>query len=443
MNRAYVVWIVSALAFGSLAGCRDETSDASDSGPEDGGGLDAGDGGGMDAGDAGPMGDDTFATATTLTLGPDTTNAAIEVAGDVDFYKFTGTENQWLELNAQSLSQTTPKLDLVITLYDASMTKLATGRNDDSESAHVITHLAATGVYYVKVEDESTFAGSTPLGDSTYTYSLAVGIVPGSSSSHLIENQVGTSAGNAQALALASNSPESEHGFVFGTFASATNVDSFSFTISGNYAATPFYVVLFAPGVDGNGSTASPAKVEITSTNGATVVVSKATGLSNASVAALLPGNYLVRVTAPATLGANPFYAIAVGTMLDGTLWEESNSTNGSVVTAENAPQDGAFFGFLPAADVDNYKIDAIDGQNLIVQCISALDGSGVQGLRVGIYATSNPASELANASETPPDFLQLEYPVTADGTYAVQITKTGQNAGVTGDWYQCFIAVQ
>ena len=87
--------------------------------------------------------------------------------------------------------------------------------------------------------------------------------------------------------------------------------------------------------------------------------------------------------------------------------------------------------------DVDYYSFDTTAGQVIGVVCRSARGGSGVTGLTVSLRDGAD--AELAMDVETATDnAVIMDYAPSAAGTFYLRLSKTGQDATVTGDWVRC-----
>ncbi len=457
-NLAILASIVLAI------GCDNGGGGGTDAGMGDGGGTGGDAGMGTDGGgttpDSGPTsdGNDTFATASTIMV--DATSAtmgSIDPAGDLDYYSFTGTAGQWIEVvvGTDSTSMTEP--DTVVTIYDSSMNQIA--ENDDAlprgtgagaTDSEVITMLPADGTYYVLVQSFSTWHGDTPVGGTGYDYQVAVASLTSDGMLVNVDSEGGNDAASAQALTEKAITGGGAS-FILGTFADASDVDVYSFTITGT--TTPnFSVNLMPGGTTGDGAAANPASMWITNADGTEIIArltpSDFDPLSSGQNVDLDPsldaGDYLLFVQAAA--GAD-FYVLKSFRGGDNPP-ETMDATNGTAATAETISIDstsmsGFVLAHLPTTagvnDTDFFKFDVGAGLNVSVVCGSASSGSGVEGLSVTLFDSMTPPTQIAMESETATQSAYIQdQAVSGAGTYVIQISKTGQSADVTGDWVRC-----
>lgn len=89
--------------------------------------------------------------------------------------------------------------------------------------------------------------------------------------------------------------------------------------------------------------------------------------------------------------------------------------------------------------DVDHFSFDVGAMRTITIACGSATSGSGVRGLSVQLIGPSD--TVIAMETEAPPDgvLIQDAMPV-GTGTHVIRLSKTGQDAEVTGNWVRCGI---
>ena len=446
------------LLVGALAlGCDGERPDP-DGGPtEDGGPGDSG-----QPPDTGPGGDgnDTFAEADPIEVGTPAEDRSIATPGDLDYYSFAGTAGQWIVITTTATPETN-MLDTVLTLYDASMTKIA--ENDDAQprgtgatatNSEIITRLPADGTYYVLVQEFSSWdPDETPEGMSSFRYTLSVAPLNVTADVVNEDAEGGDDAASAQALTF-NNTTDGDFNVTVGTFEDATDVDVYSFNIAADRRSIRF--VLMPVGSDGYGSTTTPARMWVTNADGSEIIAridpaALAMPQAPADVNPPLPaGDYLFWVDAgPA--GANDFYVIKTYRSPTDNDPETMETENDVAATAEaitleavtGTPEVRRRFvlSMLPDGDTDHYSVALNDGEALSVYCGSRTGGSGVVDLTAAVLDATG-ATELATATETATEPIALEDAVTASGatTYLVRLTKASQDAEVTGDWARCQI---
>ena len=431
----------------SLVGCGDDDR----AGPGDGGAGGDGEvlpdsGGRRDGGSRDANvddGNDSFDSATTLTLGPDGTSGVIAPVGDLDYYSFEATAGDWMFIDTAANPDDDPtKVDTVVTLYNSSMMQVA--ENDDSvprinTDSEIVFLVPETGTYYIKVQEFSTWmAGETPEGGPTYTYTLTAGVLDAGADGLIVDPETGNDATSATPIELPMN-----FGYVLGTFASATDVDVFSFTVGG--APSNATVSIMPAGPNGYGSTAAVGRAWITDGTGtSTIARIEYTAQRFQVEPALAPGDYLLWVDHSGTAGTNDYYTAKVFLGMDNPA-EASETANGVVGTAEPlmvmAPMMGVRSGYilanLPDGDIDYFSFTVMAGEAVTIACGSQFSGSGVTGLTVDLRGMDD--SVVRTAMETLTEDLVLQdVTVPAPGTYSLRLTKTGQLADVTGTWVRC-----
>lgn len=462
MRRTRVAILASSLVL--AFGC-DNNNNGGDAGPGDAGMQeDACTTCGHDSGpvtpDSGPVGDDndTFATADDITLG-EAASGVINPPGDLDYYKFEGTAGQWIEIVTAANPDDDPEmLDTVITLYDSSMQQIA--ENDDSlpradTDSGLVTRLPADGTYYVLVQEWSTWAGETDEGGATFTYDLTVADIDPTATGVNVDTEGGNDAATAQALGERAVTGGAIS-FIVGTFADASDVDVYSFTIAGADAAN-FSVNLMPSGTTADGAAANPTRVRITNADGSVTIAS----LDPSVFEPLDPGEYFeLNPSLPAGEyrlfieggGSADFYVIKAIRSGDNPPETDDAANNDpttpNIVTLDANPNAPTGFtrrsGFLLAqlgdSDTDYFSIDVIEGEHANVYCASRSAGSGVVDLTVTLMDSTG-ATDLAHGTETATEGAFIEdFALSAAGTYLVRLTKASQDAEVTGDWVRCGI---
>lgn len=383
-------------------------------------------------------------------------SGVVNPAGDLDFFKFNGTEGQWIALWISANEQCTDgQLDPVVTLYDSTQTQIA--ENDDELPGYncdswLVTRLPATGLYYAKVQDWTSRFETDPadyLGKPTYTYKIYIfELQHGTADTH-IDQEPGNDIGTAGVLTI----PEGNAGALLGTYASASDVDVFTFTLAVN--ATPRFTFA-AEGAEGSGSTAKLGQVSITDPTGTTVVarIDGAEGMLKLSPPLLAAGSYAVFVRpAAGAIGGNPFYAASFYTSttdnppdLEGATATGANDTKDTAEALTESSTAGSYYvlSHLPTeGDVDYYKFDVAAGTTLSAACGALRSGSGVLGLTVSVRDGSD--AELRAGTEAAGADLVVggsasPINITTAGTYYVRLSKTAQSTDVAATWIRCGI---
>lgn len=407
-------------------------------------------------------GNDTFADADPITVGGDPTMGAIATPGDRDYYRFEGTAGAWVVLWTEANPDDDPaRLDTVITLYDASMTRIA--ENDDgvpraSTDSEIITRLPASGTYYVLVQEYAQWAGETPRGMASFTYALRAVALDPAAAAVTADPETGDDLASATPLGFATaTSGTVDYGFLLGDVRDASDVDVFSFSVPAGRRSARF--AMMPSGATGYGSTTSLARMWITTADGADVIarvtiaeggMEPITGTSPP----LPPGDYRLFVEGGAAPGANGFY------VLKAWRFASDNDPEDAATDADNdlpagaqaltlAPVEGtpttrrAFvLAQLGDADVDHFSFEVMGTERVSVFCGSATAGSGVRGLSASVLDATG-ASELSSATETATAAIAIrDLAVSAPGTYLLRLRKASQDPTVSGTWVRCGVTV-
>jgi len=413
---------------------------------------------GTDAGDRDsavpPMGDgnDSFADADPIELGADPTMGRIGTPGDGDYYSFEGTAGQWMILSTEANPDDDPEMvDTVITLYDSSMTQIA--ENDDSvprfnTDSELITRLPSDGTYYVLVREFSDWAGETPEGQADFNYSLSVASLNTGATAVNLDAEGGNDVASAQALGY--NVDTSDFGIVVGDFADGSDVDVFSFSVAGGKNNIQFEMMPST--ADGYGSTSSIGRLWITNGDGSEIIARIAIDETNGltEIQPNLPdGDYNVFVENDGAPGANGFYVLKAyrfGTdndpETDDTANDDVSTPDALTVMDDEGVRRGFILATLGDGDTDHFSFELMDGEQINVFCGSATAGSGVQGLSATVLMADGTEVSGASGTETATDGIAIEEVTAAAGTYVLRLTKTGQDAEVTGNWVRCGVAM-
>ncbi len=394
---------------------------------------------------------DSFGQAVPLTV-DDTMGkgGAIDPAGDRDFYKFTGTAGQTVAINISANTMDNPMLvDTVIQLYDASMTQIA--ENDDAiprinTDSEIIIKLPSSGDFYIEVMEYSDWAMMPPLkGMPSFVYTLKVkSVVAGTG----VTIEPATDPGNTAASAITSSAPGTNaFGILVGQFANATDVDVFQINVPAGKVA--MLAAVMPGGAAGYGSTATPAPAELRDAAGATVIARQPANASGMNPP-LTSGNYLLYVSRTAGMGANDFWvAKFITNMTDNPAETETvpgqNDTNATAQALTMMVNGGTHQGFILShlttmADVDEFSFTVPAGGAMVTAfCGSRSNGSGVTGLHGELRDSANAVVAGTSVNEDAAMGLSIApMAMTPAGTYYLRLSKTGQDATVTGDWVRC-----
>ena len=151
-------------------------------------------------------GNDSFDDAQDVT-GQASVREVISRPGDIDYFRFTATEGDWLFLRTNANRDDNPDMiDTVITLYNADRTQVA--ENDDAYprndvDSEIIYLVPSTGTYYAKLQEFSTWKGDRAAegGPQGYSYQLIISpLAVEDSNSGVVDAEAGDDASSAQAM---------------------------------------------------------------------------------------------------------------------------------------------------------------------------------------------------------------------------------------------------
>lgn len=412
--------------------------------PDSGVAVDAGIG--MDAAttpDAGPNDDnESFDEALDAMKNADRgVTGKIGWGGDRDYFSFAGTAGEFILVTTDSQPRFDGnQVDTVIRLYDSGQAQLA--QNDDAVprvdvNSELIYRIPADGTYYVEVLEFSDWNGDEPEGRDDFIYALRVQTLEDTNPRVTVATETGNDAASATALGI-----DETFGLLCGDYADASDVDVF--TVGHDRADGSLAFDMMPPGTDGHGSTTPVGTVWITDATGMDVIARRDFGTEDVDFSPSIPaGDYLLWLQHPGgTAGANDFYAVKTFVQTENDPEVEPNN---DLATAEVRPlaarTDGSRASFvlshLPDGDVDYFAVVPADGEMLTVVCGSAVNGSGVQGLRVRLLDAQGQV--VAEATEPADDLARIE-DQTVTSTAYVALDKTGQDPAVSGDFVRCGI---
>lgn len=440
------------------------------------------------AGAAGAAGDgnDTKDTASDLTIG--TSNAVQGTLDppdkDTDWYKFTGTKGQVLEIIAlaKTLDQNntdpfSPEyLDLVVQVFDANGTEYALQDDPSPRSSNdptILTVLPADGDYYVQVSECSKVYGvasCAPVdGITNLNYAIALAEMTFDTAGTVKEAEANDSEATANQITYApvENQTGSYYMTVItGGFGSDTDVEYFKFTVPADLAVDAttrpvisFYPQLGGPGsIDqataGNGSTAMIGEITIYP-KGSTTAIAKVDSSTGSEIGVPLTagGEYVAvfkRATA-GTAGTNPFW-FAYNSLGGGNPLEAKDTENNTLATAEvltasyNTATDGAGYyvegDLTTPADKDHYSIATETFPLFSVACGAERSGSGLRGFTIDVLKADGSAIAGASVTESSiDDAILSSLPVPTGATnLIVRLSATSQASDVSSTFYRCGI---
>jgi hypothetical protein len=441
--RVFFLFMIVASA------CGDDDVTLTDGGRLDGGPRDSGrrDTGGNTP-DSGPGGDmnDSFAEAAELPLGNTGLEGVLNPAEDKDYYTFEAMEGDWLVVATEANSEDNPDLvDTVITLFDATMTQVA--ENDDrlprsDTDSEIIYRVPTTGRYYVEVQEFSDWVDMSPEGLPSYTYTVKALVIDPTASPFTEDAETGNDETTATPLAFSAMGSN----FLVGTFASATDVDVFSFTVTGT-AAQSFSAEIMPATEEGYGSTTTAGEMWITNEEGDILVRLDNRMMGQIDLSpSLEAGDYFLWVEHGGTAGANDFYVFKnfLGTENDPETGEAMNDTLAGAQELSQTDIEGVNTAFILAhlisdTDVDYFSFEVADGEQVSAVCGSASSGSGVQGLSLQLRDDTDAIVDMVTEMVPNTAFIE-ESDIMGAGTYYMRLSKTGQDPEVTGDFVRCAV---
>ncbi|WP_437573016.1 hypothetical protein [Sorangium sp. So ce887] len=408
---------------------------------------------------------------------------------DADYYRFTGTKGLPVYLISDAKpddAERDPTFpDTVITLLDADGNQIA--QNDDpvdglTNDSELLTVLPADGEYFVAVQDCNAAFPQFAFPDGCFdpaevvSFDYSLRFLPvnlGASDTDSLVGETEPNDGAEQAVPMPYQLTENESAyyttFVFGSFASETDVDVYSFTPP----ATPEVdnaqlaeLTFSGPGgPEGNGSTVEVSEVAVFNATDLTSAYAKVDPSKGGDIAVPVEAGqeYLVFVKRPAgAVGKNDFY-ILLNNRASSEPLEAAELTNGDVTTPEGGlvsfPNGGGGVSFAiegkladieEGADVDVYEVPLDDveaGWTISVICGAQRHGSGVRELSAEVLngdgtpidATTHSATE-TEAEELFIDRVAL--PEAPEGNrLLVKVSAGTPAADVTSRGYNCLFA--
>ncbi|MBK7584324.1 MAG: PPC domain-containing protein [Myxococcales bacterium] len=452
------------------------------------GGGGTGGGGTGGTGGAKPDGNDTKETATQTKIGTDPAKDAVAgaldpVATDQDWYKFDGKKGQALNIITSAKTGTDKfdptYVDLVITMYDSTGKKLA--EQDDpnprsSNDPYILTVLPADGTYYIRVLECTAWekggaANCAPVAKITKkNYSLYISEILFTDAGEVKEVEPNETEAAATPLTFKKNPNQAGSYYLttmMGTFSSATDVDTYSFTMatditvaSGSRLNGSLYTQ--EGGVDGNGSTTSPGEIWITTKAAPSVILAKVdfskkdtkSGLGQSLDVPLIGGTEYVAFykRAATQTGGNDFYFDLAGAGAGNPVEKETASENDTMGTAEALTMAtgtaGSYFveGDLKnnGADVDwfSMNVPATGSDTVSIACGAERSGSGLRGFTMTLQKGDGSAITGGSAVETADkDALIDKIPTpTGQAKLLLKLNASSQDSTIMGTYYRCGI---
>lgn len=464
-------------------GAAGQAGEAGAAGSTAGGAGEAGAAGTAGAAGAANDGNDTKAEADDLTLGTAVQGTLDPADKDTDWYKFTGTKGQVLQI--LSLAKTLDPnntdpfsaeyLDLVVQVFDSTGAEFALQDDPSPRSSNdpsILTVLPADGDYYVQVSECSKVYGvasCAPVdGITNLNYAIVVGDLTFDTAGTVKEAEANDNEATANTITYAplldaNDQPIAGSYYMtvlHGGFGSDTDVDYFKFTVpadltveAGTRAVVSFYPQLGGPGsIDqataGNGSTSMIGEITIYP-KGSTAAIAKVDSSTGSELGVpLVKGTEYVAVIKRSTsgvAGTNPFW-FAYNSLGGGNPLEAADAANNTLAGAEvltAATGTASYFvegDISPATDVDHYSIDVTGGSTVSLVCGAERSGSGLRGFTMDLLKADGSAVPGGTITESSTDDALLADVAIPSGatTLIVKLKATSQAADVSSTFYRC-----
>jgi len=413
-------------------------------------------------------------------------SSAIDDDDDIDYFLVTALADDWLMLWTEGyIEGIEGHLDPVVTLWNEDGTTLLATADDQvpriNTDSEMIYHVVDAGTYCVQVEKWDHWAGQAASSiTDDHTYTILSGTLGHDLPINNLEEEANDDIGTANDMSLyASTTSSATMANIYGMLSPAADLDLFTYTQPANNVASHFYFKPSGPGgsgddaAEGHGSTLDLGFVNISDMSG-NLLASLDVSLGSDSISLPLEAGEEVVVWVQGvdgwTAGANDFYFINVYNSdtdndLEAEEYEEPApdagvdagawvGTNDTAATAETltfaATTSGDEASYLmgnidPVGDVDYYEFEAEAGEEISMACGAARSGSGLDGATFAIHS----AGDVELQSETETDDADLwwsNYPgasmgaitVSADATYYLVVSATGQDADVASKFYRC-----
>jgi len=422
-------------------------------------------------------GNDTRGTASPISIGTDPQTDSVvgsldPVDSDIDYYKFSGTAGQILNIITAAKPQTDPfdatYLDLVVTVYDSTGKQIAEQDDPNPRSSNdplLFLELPSTGDFYVRVVECNKWekGGSlncAPASDIVNKqYSLYISEVDFTQPGTVKETEPNNDAATAQDIPFAPNANSGTGSYylstLYATFADQNDTDVYSFTVpsdlavdSGARATMNFYPQ--EPFDTGDGSTTQPGVVYLADASNPTAILAQVDVSKGGSldVPVTVGTKYLAFYKRAGVSGAHDYYFDLMG-VGSGNPVETQETPNNTASTAEvltaSTGQPGSYFveGNLTSGDVDHFSVTVpgTAAAYVNVACGAMRSGSGLTGFKAEILKGDGTPMAGASATETDTeDLLIKNIQPGAETKLIIKVSATGQSSTVSSDYYRCGI---
>ena len=379
----------------------------------------------------------------------------------------------WLLLATANAALTGGTFDPVIFILDENGEEVLAAVDQmalwASEDPYFYYHFASAAPVCVKVESYTRWTNSFAGADTDAVqlrYHLELQLNPGEIDVYAPASGSGETPAAGAPFSFTPSEDYDDLGFkwLHGVLDAEGDLDDFAFTSMDIATLTNIYVDTLTGhgdpygGVSGMGSTAQIA-LQLLDSNNQVVAELVPDALRTVLTAALAPNEtYVVRVSrAPGWApGANDFYNLYMVSETVASFSAEGTGPNDTMESAtsiemtlsDSAYYLGTLFGQLETeTDVDFYKLSLSPGQSLMLQCLGASAGSGLQNLTIGALDENGTLVQ---------EDIEMESPIEwSDGPYAtkgalieniwedVYLRITGSyNSSAQSRLYQCYVLV-
>lgn len=384
---------------------------------------------------------------------------------DRTFLKFTGTKGQPIAI----LGAAKPEgaefdpafLDLIVTLYNADGSQQL-AQNDDptprtTNDPVLVTMLPADGTYCIEIADcnavhgEDYCAPADMIEDTTYLFmAYELDAEDGLSA----EQEPNDDAVQASPITLKLGRGGGYYnGVAAATFGSATDVDSFKFTVPADFAPAGtrpvIYIETGLPGVDGNGSTVKNLIATLANLADPDEIIARGDMdlLGEIGVPVTAGQTYVLTLSREdAEVGSNDFVLLDLILAGGNPIEAEPNDDIDTAQTLAGQANQGAQSFFVEGDvggpdDVDVFKLAVPTGKTKISAVCGALtSGGGLLGLKLELLDAAGAAITGGSSTEKAdePAYVQdIAIPQGATELF-VAVTAEDLHAEVNGTFYRC-----
>lgn len=393
---------------------------------------------------------------------------------DAVYYRFeVPASGSWMLFETGNEQMSQFSFNPVISVLSADGSTLRASMNDSlvwsSIDPFFVYHSPIAEQICIKIESYQRWTSSTTSVDSSeydLGYSFQMTYNPTQHDTYDIAEQASNGSLDENIpLAIFEPADGGEGQFfnwIHGTLYGARDADVFSFTTGGVASLVDVYlnmregVGVPSAGISGSGSTAS-VLAEILDAS-AQVVAAVELDERRISVTTVLDAEttYYLRISGAKGWmpGANDYYSLLLNSEPVETFPFESTTENGSIETAE--PIESVFFseetrvgsvlGNIDGpTDVDVFSVDIMDNQYVLLQCMGANLGSGLNDLTVGFLDATNAVLQSEVEGEAPIEWAEGSTAtddfifISQAGQYYLRIEGTPADSPLSNLYY-CYL---